>query len=101
MGKWESEKKCILENFIYESLDTKELNVSNNTEAFKQSYSQLMDREAEAQKMTLFAQGCMGKPVKEKGIGCTSVVSKPDYSGCPFVLFCLAKCITSVNLTLL
>lgn len=76
--------------------------VSQPTLGHLSSYSQLMDREAEAQKMTLFAQGCMGKPVeKKKGIGCASVVSSPDYSGCPFVLSCLAKCITSVNLTLL
>lgn len=93
-------KKCILENFIYKILG-KELSVSTKAETFKQSYSQLMNREAEAQKMTLFAQGCMGKPVKEKGIGCASVVSSPNYSGSPFVHFCPAKCIASVNLTLL
>lgn len=37
MGKWESEKS-ILENFIHEILDTKELSVSTNTGALKQLF---------------------------------------------------------------
>lgn len=68
-------KKCSLENFIYKIFNTKE---SADIKVLRQSYFQLLDRETKASKAATICH--MAKPVKEKGVGCASLVPGPDCS---------------------